>query len=78
MTMNTKDLNTMKFLQGEGMDTEPLNIVKLTDRIMTSRTSTGFDVDVKSENYDLMKELYNEKQEENAYSYTIKLVKVVI
>ena len=78
MTMNTKDLNTMKFLQGEGMDTEPLNIVKLTDRIMTSRTSTGFDVDVKSENYDLIKELYGESQEENAYSYTIKLVKVVI
>jgi len=70
--MNSK---TITFLQSEGMDIKPLKDIKTTDRLSTFRTSTGFNVDVKSENYDLIKELYSEKQEENAYSYTIKLVK---
>jgi len=69
-----KQLATINFLKNEGMNTEALNIIKSTDRISSQITSNGFDVTIQSENYDMIKELYEEQQEKDSYSYVIKVI----
>jgi len=70
-----KQLATINFLKNEGMNTEVLNNIKSTDRISSQITSNGFDITIQSENYDMIKELYEEEQEKDSYSYVIKVTK---
>jgi len=70
-----KQLATINSLKNEGMNTEVLNNIKFTDRISSQITSNGFDITIQSENYDMIKELYEEEQEKDSYSYVIKVTK---
>lgn len=78
--MNINKNQAISLLTNRGVNSEKLNQVKDTDIVditqdknTASETFGKFLINIQSENYDLMKELYSEEQEEGAYSYRMIL-----
>ena len=62
-------LQVINRLKEMNIDTERLNLLKDTDILHLSYENTQ--IDYQSEDYDMIKELYNERQEEGSYSGTM-------
>ena len=64
-------LQAIKYLKDNNINSDKLNFLKDNDIINISHENTQ--IDYQSENYDMIKELYQEKQEDGAYTGIIIL-----
>jgi len=70
-SLTNKEFHQCLALIGGGNIKETDNFSVIHDMNKNSETFNKYIVTVISENYDLMKELYQERQKEGEYSYTI-------